>query len=266
MSLEDYRTWFFESLLEQKDDATGDSLYRDQVRSHLHRDSLPFLESLPMDFQSILDVGCGAGFDCQWLAEQGKSVIGLTGNSTPAQHEFAEANGFEIRDMDMHALDFDDESFDAILCKHTLEHSISPLGALWEMRRVLRPGGYMFLVVPPHHRRYVESGHFTQGWSIGQLIYCLAVTSYDVAGGAFRERKGHVEAVVRRDERGLAGRALYDIRPIMPEPIQQIMRESKHGAFPARYYTQIAWPFAGASRTTTRRTFWQTLRNKLTKT
>jgi len=51
--------------------------------------------------------------------------------------------------MDMHALEFDDESFDAVWCRHTLEHSFSPLRVLAEIHRVTRPNGYLFVVLPP---------------------------------------------------------------------------------------------------------------------
>ena len=120
--------------------------------------------------------------------DTGKKVTAITANPTPAQTQYAHDKGFKIVEMDMNDLKFGDASFDAVLCKHVLEHSISPLASLWELRRVLKPEGYLFLVLPPHHARQVQSGHFTQGWSIGQMIYCLCVTGYDVQDGAFRRR------------------------------------------------------------------------------
>jgi ubiquinone/menaquinone biosynthesis C-methylase UbiE len=49
----------------------------------------------------------------------------------------------------MHCMDFKDESFDAIWCRHTLEHSFAPLQVLYEIFRVLRGNGYLFAVLPP---------------------------------------------------------------------------------------------------------------------
>lgn len=53
-----------------------------------------------------------------------------------------------MRQMDMYALAFEDAPVDAILCKHCLEHAFSPLGALFEMRRVLKPGDTSFSSYP----------------------------------------------------------------------------------------------------------------------
>ncbi len=152
--------------------------------------------------------------------------------------------------MDMHALDFADASIDAILCKHSLEHAFSPLGALFEMRRVLRPGGYLFLVVPPHHPGRIESGHFTQGWSIGQVAYCLAVTGFDARGAAYRERGWNVEAVARRADTLPEGRGLYEIAPRLPDALRALQRDDWHGGFPRDRFQELQWPFAGGERTT----------------
>lgn len=41
-----------------------------------------------------------------------------------------------------------DDAYDAVLSSHVLEHISNPLGALAEWRRVVRPGGYILLIVP----------------------------------------------------------------------------------------------------------------------
>ncbi len=244
-----HRHDFFSRLREFKDDPSGESLYRDPERRTAHELSLPYLESLPLNFETIVDVGCGCGYDSQWLVGKGKQVTALTSNVTPAQVAFARANGFDMVNMDMNALEFQDESLDAVLCKHSLEHSFSPIGALYEFFRVLKPGGFLFIVVPPHHAEIIESGHFTQGWCIGQLAYLLAVTGFDTADGAFRARPENVEAVVRRAENMPVGRGLYDLKDRMPPPIRAIMRDDSHGAFARERFSEINWPYNGERQT-----------------
>lgn len=51
-------------------------------------------------------------------------------------------------DENIEALTFPDASFDAVLCIEVLEHVGDPVAAVREMRRVLRPGGRLFLTVP----------------------------------------------------------------------------------------------------------------------
>ncbi|MBW2291381.1 MAG: class I SAM-dependent methyltransferase [Deltaproteobacteria bacterium] len=250
MSIESYRRHFFEALHEYKDDSSGESLYEDANRLHFHEAALPFLEALPTDFSTLIDVGCGCGYDSRWFSRNAKEVTAITSHPTPAQLAFAARNGFEMRHMDMHALEFEDASVDAILCKHCLEHAFSPLGALFEMRRVLKPGGYLFLVVPPHHEQMIESGHFTQGWSIGQMAYCLAVAGFDARDGAYRKRRGNVEGVVRKAPEIPRGRGLYEVADRLPEAIQELQRDEWHGGFPRDQFEQIRWPYAGAERQT----------------
>jgi SAM-dependent methyltransferase len=55
-----------------------------------------------------------------------------------------------------------DEAYDALLASHVVEHLANPLGALAEWQRVVRPGGYVLLIVPHRdgtfdHRRPVTS-------------------------------------------------------------------------------------------------------------
>ncbi|MHC4401704.1 MAG: class I SAM-dependent methyltransferase [Planctomycetota bacterium] len=253
MPLDQHARRFFEVLREYKDDPSGESLYTDEARKGLHEVALPYFQDLPDDFHTLLDVGCGAGFDAAYFAKRGKQVTAITAAPTPAQKRYAEDNRFEIVEMDMNDLRFPDARFDAVLCKHVLEHSISPLASLWELRTVLQPEGYLFLVLPPHNKTLIESGHFTQGWSIGQMVYCLCVTGYDVKHGAFRARPGNLEAVVRPAPSVPTGRALYELKDRMPAPIRRMMRDEWHGAFPVGAFKQIAWPFGSDQRQTIER-------------
>lgn len=49
---------------------------------------------------------------------------------------------------DIHQLPFADNTFDAVLCNHVLEHVADDIKALQELKRVLKPGGWAILQVP----------------------------------------------------------------------------------------------------------------------
>jgi SAM-dependent methyltransferase len=58
--------------------------------------------------------------------------------------------------------DTPEDSYDAVLASHVLEHLANPLGALAEWARVVRPGGHVLLIVPHRdgtfdHRRPITS-------------------------------------------------------------------------------------------------------------
>ena len=50
--------------------------------------------------------------------------------------------------MDITDIQFPDDSFDAIVCNHVLEHIIDDGKAMSELFRTLRPGGWAILQVP----------------------------------------------------------------------------------------------------------------------
>lgn len=57
-------------------------------------------------------------------------------------------NQHGVRNIDLTALDFPDESFDYIICSHVLEHIPDDKKAMQEMFRVLKPGGRAIILVP----------------------------------------------------------------------------------------------------------------------
>jgi SAM-dependent methyltransferase len=119
--------------------------------AHFAQCTCPFwkwFDTLEMDrpIRRAVDVGCGTGYVTQHLAMRGIHTIGITYNDY--EIEECKRRGIEVMKEDMHFLPFESESVDLVLSSHSLEHSISPLFALWEWRRVLRPGGYLLINVP----------------------------------------------------------------------------------------------------------------------
>ena len=50
--------------------------------------------------------------------------------------------------IDVCAIDLPDQSFDAVLCLHVLEHVADDRKAMSELRRILRPSGMAIIMVP----------------------------------------------------------------------------------------------------------------------
>jgi SAM-dependent methyltransferase len=50
--------------------------------------------------------------------------------------------------LDITALDLPDDSFDAVLCSHVLEHVPDDAAAMAELRRITAPGGFTLVMVP----------------------------------------------------------------------------------------------------------------------
>ena len=50
--------------------------------------------------------------------------------------------------MDIHEIPFAENTFDAVLCNHVLEHVRDDIQAMREIHRVLKPGGFAILQIP----------------------------------------------------------------------------------------------------------------------
>lgn len=88
----------------------------------------------------ILDVGCGRGYVGEVVAEQGGDYTGV---------DFVVSRGgFRLALADGAALPFTDEVFDGVFCIDAFEHFPDETQAATEFRRVLRPGGFVFLSAP----------------------------------------------------------------------------------------------------------------------
>lgn len=99
--------------------------------------------------QIILDAACGTGLPSLALAERVQSngkVVAIDASPVMLAAAMriarsAGVNNIEHRPMDLTAMQFADESFDAVTCKDGLMFCADPLRGATELRRVLKPNG-----------------------------------------------------------------------------------------------------------------------------
>jgi len=96
-----------------------------------------------------LDVGCGAGRWCRWLASQGAaSVVGVDPTAAILEVAKSVSPGMDFLPMSATQLGFAAESFDVVTCVTVIQHlrpEEQDLAAA-ELCRVLRPGGLLFVL------------------------------------------------------------------------------------------------------------------------
>lgn len=63
--------------------------------------------------------------------------------------------------LDLTDIDFPDNRFDIILCSHVLEHIPDDLRAMGEMLRVIKPGGFVIVIVPLYGETTYEDASIT---------------------------------------------------------------------------------------------------------
>lgn len=105
------------------------------------------LALLPLGQGNILDVACGKGATTQYLLSHypADQVVGV--NISEKQLATARENvpGVQFLLMDATDLEFEDNSFDSVLCVEAAFHFNTRERFLAEARRVLKPGGRLAL-------------------------------------------------------------------------------------------------------------------------
>jgi SAM-dependent methyltransferase len=141
----------------------------------------PWLRQLPRDFVTILDVGAGRGVHSKWFLDAGHRPTALD-RSAPA-FEF----GDQVELVKGDLLDLDpSRHFDAVFCSHVVEHFPDPAAGILKMREALRPGGYLFVIVPPYTPVSVNY-HWHSGWNCTQLALLLVALGFDCSDATFMQ-------------------------------------------------------------------------------
>ncbi|MBD1822595.1 class I SAM-dependent methyltransferase [Cyanobacteria bacterium FACHB-DQ100] len=104
----------------------------------------------------VLDISCGTGYGTQFMALQGaREVIGVDvdQSSIDFASKYYQHPQVSYLQSDAHYVrSLEDASFDLIVSFETIEHLQHPRQFLAELRRLLKPGGQLFLSCPNDHR------------------------------------------------------------------------------------------------------------------
>jgi len=96
----------------------------------------------------VLDVGCGGGYACEFLARRQAVVQGTDimaeSLEEARKHAAQEHLAIQYRLCTTDRLPFDDHTMDAVTCVDVLEHIPNKSQLLGEICRVLKPGGWLF--------------------------------------------------------------------------------------------------------------------------
>lgn len=160
---------------------------------------------------AVLDAGCGTGGNSAYLKRYG-AVTGVD-FAAEALRFARQRPGLRLARASVEALPFADASFDLVLSNDVLCHLgvASDRTALREFRRVLRPGGVLYLQLPAyewlrsHHDEAVHTDHRYTAAELRRLLR---------AGGLRPLRITHANAALL--PAAAAWRALNHIRPGRP--------------------------------------------------
>ena len=135
-----------------------------------------------MDGNSILDVGCGSGRDVHRFVSDGFESIGIDLSKEMVKYAKHNQRGSFFR-MDMRKLEFESDIFDGVWCNSSLHHLPKEDAgkALDEFKRVLKPGGILFVTVKEGSGEEIDKeGRFLVYYSIEELEKLLEERRFQV--------------------------------------------------------------------------------------
>lgn len=172
----------------------------------------------------VLDLATGRGDFIHFLIEGLKDyaeIIGMDHNErfAPAFNEaFKDHSNIHFRLMDVTQLDEEDASFDMVCISNSLHH-LDPLPVLSQMKRVLRPGGFLLI-----SEMYRDDQTETQMTHVLLHDWWGAVDS--VTGVFHRATYRRDEIIGMASGLGLCNTALYDLYDLESDPKDpEILRE-----------------------------------------
>jgi 2-polyprenyl-3-methyl-5-hydroxy-6-metoxy-1,4-benzoquinol methylase len=110
----------------------------------------------------LLDVGCGSGTTLRIMQDLGWDAEGI--DFDPITVENARSKCLNVHLGTLQEQQYNDDSFDAVVMCHVIEHVHDPLGLIRECRRVLKPNGRLVILTPNidsrGHRRFQRAWLF----------------------------------------------------------------------------------------------------------
>jgi SAM-dependent methyltransferase len=168
------------------DAVASEPVVDDWFASHINaaREVIDFLagDLISLDAKRVADIGCGDGIIDLALAAlaQPAELVGFDLNRTDdvALFDRAVKNGFltempanlRFSGSEPGRIPADDASFDVLVSWSCFEHVVDPIPLVREMRRVIAPGGVLFLQLWPFYHS-ASGAHLDEWYPGGQFVH-----------------------------------------------------------------------------------------------
>ena len=115
-----------------------------------YNEKLDRLEKLVPGKGRLLDFACAAGYFFEQAQKRGWDAHGCdVGQWTARAAAARNLENMHVGEFD--DLEFPDDHFDVVYAAQVFEHLLNPLEELTKLKRVLKPGGLLYIDVPNYH-------------------------------------------------------------------------------------------------------------------
>ena len=197
-----------------------------ETSDHRIKKTLEILKPKPKD--KILEIGCDSGLFSLIIKERFKDIQHQAIEVAPERINTALSRGIDVKkvDVEKEQLPFNNNSFDIVLFTETIEHLVSPLLILSEIKRVIKPAGTVIISTPnavglfarynhllgisPHHPPFLETKDSRKGkyglhrfeLTISQCKDLLEQNGYKIERVVFsrynHQRRGMIVKIIER--------------------------------------------------------------------
>ena len=165
----------------------------DDFRSvHLANRALMKLLS-DFQFETVLDIGSGAGEQAAIFLKHGKKVTALDYGKSPYYESRDPAIQTVIGDFNIYPFE---EQFDCVWASHVLEHQLNSNIFLRKVHQVTKENGIVAITVPPL-KHQVVGGHVAL-WNAGLLMYHLVLAGFDCREASVLRYGYNISVIVRK--------------------------------------------------------------------
>ena len=128
---------------------------------------------------TILDIGCGTGAFLHTMKQAGWNITGLEPDETARKNALSLYNIDPLPPGELFNLPKD--SFDVITAWHVMEHVHQLHEYIDSLKRILAPGGKIFIAVP-NHTSYDALGYksFWAAWDVPRHLYHFSPQSMHI--------------------------------------------------------------------------------------
>lgn len=129
------------------------------IKKHLKRIiKFPASKKAYSLLKDLNGIEIGASSQCDFMLNSLNVDVSNNENSEEVFYQEQKRHGYGIKKVDVVAsgdnLPFADSSLDYVITSHVLEHFFDPIKALKEWHRVIKNGGYIFMIVPHKERTF----------------------------------------------------------------------------------------------------------------
>ncbi len=170
-----------------------------QIQIEYYLEDIIKLKNINKKF-TVLDLGCGLGKSLDYFLNLNKKAewYGLDIEDSP-EVKARKANNKKFISFNGIDIPFEDNFFDFIYCKQVLEHVRYPKELLFEVQRVLKPGGY-FIGSTSH----LEPYHSMSYWNYTPYGFSILIEEAKLKLLEIRPSIDSLTLIIRRGLRDLS--------------------------------------------------------------